>query len=182
MSRLPRPIPPIAVKLRVVLRQLGTFPELIDTLVEGATKGRQLGDEVAANLFVLACTLACPVNSLQLDHDPALENREKLVELPNGRRKRVVVVPDGAIVLRYYPDANDPEHLFYRPHGAEFAGSHDVKTRVRGDHGQLSDNALAKKERRRLRKLDPRRRRAKIANRKRPWPKRKLATRHKIKG
>jgi len=179
MARLPRPNVPLDIKLRVVLKQLGTFPETIDTLVEGATKGRRLGIEVEANLFVLACTLGCPVDSLQLDHDEALENREKLVELPNGRRKRTVVVPDGAIVLRYYPDANDPAHLFYRPHGAEYVGSHDVKTRVRGDHGQLSDNMLAKKERRRQRKLDPKRRRAKIPNRKRPWAKRSFPKRIK---
>jgi hypothetical protein len=46
-----------------------------------------------------------------------------------------------------------------------------------GDRGQLSDNALAKKERRRLQKLDPKRRVAKIAQRKNPWPKRSFPKR-----
>ena len=77
----------------------------------------------------------------------------------------------------YIPDANDPEHLFYRPHGAQFAGSHDVKTRIRGDHGQFSDLALIKRERRRQKKATPAKRdftfRTNKSKLKRKWPKRK---------
>ena len=140
--------------------------------IDAAVKERTLGKSLDVALESLAGLLGCVVSDLQLDHDPALENREKLVEMRLGTRGRVIVVPNGAKVLRYFTDAIDPEYLFYRPHATELAGSHDVKTRVRGDNGQLSDNALAKKERRRLRKLDPKRRRAKIAQRKKPWPKR----------
>jgi hypothetical protein len=68
----------------------------------------------------------------------------------------------------YEPDANDPEYLVYRPHGAQHAGSHDVKTRIRGEHGQFSDIAMIKRQRRRER---PAKRKAKIPSR--PFQKRK---------
>lgn len=184
MARLPRPNPSVEVRCRVVLRQLGEF--FIDDVIRAnrfvprVVPSRNLGRLLDEQLAALAALLKCEVKDLWLDHDPALENREKLVEMPNGHRRRTVVVPKDAKVLRYFPDANDPEHLFYRPQGTQFAGSHDVKTRIRGDRGQLSDNALAKKERRRLRKLDPNRRHVKIPQRKKPWPKgRKIQNRRK---
>ena len=145
MARLPRPDIPTAVELAVVLRQIGDDAVAVKAKVRAAKKARRLAAERDAKLFVLACTLGCPVASLDLDHDPALENREKLVEMPDGRRRRVVIAPKGATILRYYPDANDPEHLFYRPRGKEHGGSHKVKTLVRGDHGQHSDLALNNK-------------------------------------
>lgn len=145
MSRLPRPNVPTAVELAVVLRQNGDDAATVKATVARSKKSRRLSADRDANLFVLACTLACPVASLDLDHDPALENREKLVEMPDGRRRRVVIAPKGAVVLRYFPDANDPEHLFYRPREHEHGGSHKVKTLVRGDHGQHSDLALNNK-------------------------------------
>jgi len=53
---------------------------------------------------------------------------------------------------RYAPHAHDPDCLRYRPQPPEFAGSHHVKTNVRGEHGQYSDVVLAKRERRRERR------------------------------
>lgn len=152
MARLYRPHVPLEVRCRVALRQLGEmWPD-------------QVLDEVRANyrdpyrprsgfgaflemlLAKLAELLGCVVEDLRLDHDPPLALREsKLIGL-TGRRK-------------YMPDANDPEHLAYRPHGAEFAGSHDVKTRIRGEHGQFSDVQLIKRRRRRERKAQPVKRR-----------------------
>lgn len=165
MSRLVRPLIPAAVKLAVVLRQLGMPQEIVVVFVAAAKRGRRLGAEIKAKLFVLACSLGCPADDLQLDHDPALENREK-VFICN-------------IHVGYEPAANDPEHLFYRPQSPEFAGSHKIKTLVRGDHGQHSDRALAAKNRKIARNRDPKRRRVKIKSRgfqknglKRGWPSR----------
>lgn len=133
-------------KLRVLCRQLGEmFP---DELLRIAAEQRSLGLFVRDRLARLADLLRCDIKDLHLDHDPALVNREKDVRLPNGTvLRRVVVVPVGAEVLRYYPDANDPEHLIYRV-GGETGSAHDVKTRVRGEHGQHSDLALARKNKR----------------------------------
>ena len=160
MSRLPRPDPPIEVRCRVVLRQIGEmFPDQVI-----AAHPRALGKLLDSLLARLAPLLGCEVSDLRLDHTWALENRPKRFK--------------AGVHVDYYPSANDPEWLGYRPHGTQFAGSHDVKTRIRGDNGQLSDNALAKKERRRQRKLDPKRRKTKIKSRgfqkgpKREWPKR----------
>jgi hypothetical protein len=137
MPRLYRPTIPVGVRCRVILRQLGEmFVE--DTLA--AHKGK-LGFLLLGCLNQFASVTACEVSDLRLDHDPPLGAR------PQERR--------GLGKKTYYiPDANDPAHLFYRPHGAQFAGSHDVKTRIRGDHGQYSDIALIKRERRRQKKKD----------------------------
>src|SRR6185369_1150215 len=54
-------------------------------------------------------------------------------------------------IVRYVPDANDPANLKYRPHGAQFDGTRDAQNRTRGEHGQFSDIALIKRERRRTR-------------------------------
>jgi len=66
----------------------------------------------------------------QCDHDPALVNRE--FDEDTGK---------------YTPDANDPDYLVWRT-----KSEHDIKTRVRGDHGQHSDFALARKRKRKERK------------------------------
>ncbi|MDE2103560.1 MAG: hypothetical protein KGL39_40345 [Patescibacteria group bacterium] len=141
--RLLRPSIDMRTKLRVLCRQLGEmFPDEVVTI---AVEQRSLGLFVRDRLARLAALLCCDVEDLHLDHDPALVNREKDVQMPDGSvRKRVVIVPRCAVVLRYYPDANDPEHLIYRV-GGKTGSAHDVKTRVRGDHGQHSDLALARK-------------------------------------
>lgn len=139
MSRLPRPPIPLAVQLNAALRQLspGINPEAVAIHVAAMKRARRLGVRLAQVKESIARGFGCEVSDLRLDHTLALENRTK------------VFVSN--VHVDYDPPANDPGWLGYRPHGAEFDGSHDVKTRIRGDRGQLSDNALAKKERRRLR-------------------------------
>ncbi len=170
MSRLPRPHIPDSIKVKVALRQIG-YVDPDDYVEYHKSIGQTLKVILAEIMADLATNFGCEVSDLHLDHDPALENREKLIEMPNGRRQRTVVVPEGAKVLRYFPDANDPAYLLYRPHGAQFAGSHDVKTRIRGDRGQHSDAGLARKNKRIKKNRDPKRRKAKIPQRKNPWPK-----------
>lgn len=79
---------------------------------------------------------------VHLDHHPALENRQRIGD-------------------RYLPDANDPDYLTYRT-----AHDHHIKTSVRGDGAQFADNVIAKRERRRRKKLEGKRRKFK-------WPKRR---------
>lgn len=164
MPRLYRPTVPVEVKVRVVLRQLGEmFP---DDAIRGALGRRgRLGGFLTMKLADLAKLLGCEVSDLRLDHDPPLGARPK-----RGTGERTV----------YTPGANDPEHLKYRPHGTQFEGSHDVKTRIRGDHGQHPDRVLIKKQRRLERGPRPKRG-PKIQSRgfakpvgKTRWPKRPL--------
>lgn len=171
MARLYRPAIPVHVKCRVVLRQLGEM--FIDDTIELYRKNRNLGWLLEVSLAKYAALLKCEVVDLRLDHDPALGLRQR-----TGEGKRTV----------YKPDANDPAALAYRPHGAQFAGSHDVKTRIRGDHGQYSDIVLMKRERRREKKAAAAKMRNKLpkfkARRKAircrwKWPKRKLQKRRK---
>lgn len=153
MGRLLRPSIPLALELRVLCRQLGEM--FADDVVAIATEARSLGTVVVDRKERLAALLGCKVEDLRLDHDPALVNREKIMLL-DGAEFRGVVRPKGAKVLRYFPDANDPEYLAFRPHQADAAGSHDVKTRIRGDRGQLSDLALARKAKRAAKKAEGR--------------------------
>lgn len=83
---------------------------------------------------------------VELHHRPALVNRQR----------------DGD---DYIPRANDPDYLIYLP-----ADDHDIETRVRGQHGQYSDLAMARKRKRRERKA---------ARPKRRWPTRKFPARLK---
>lgn len=132
MARLYRPSIPLEIKCRIVLRQLGEM--FIDDVL--AAHDRGLGKLLSEKLAEFAETIKCEVSDLRLDHDPPLAARP---QFRRGLGKKTY----------YQPDANDPEHLFYRPHGAQFSGSHDVKTRIRGDHGQYPDIVLIKRERRR---------------------------------
>lgn len=124
MARLPRKHIPLRVRCEVVSRQLGIEPP------PASADGKAL----QARLAVLAGLLACEVADLRLDHDPALENREKIRDV------------DGEI-LRYVPDELDPLHLIYRE-----KHDHHIKTNVRGERGQFADNVIAKRERRREKK------------------------------
>lgn len=169
MARLYRPAIPVEVRCRVVLRQLGEMfaDDVIraNRFVPRAVPTRSLARLLAEKLEQLAALLKCEVKELRLDHDPALGLREKI-----GDGKKT----------RYVPDANDPEHLAYRPHGAEHAGSHDVKTRIRGDHGQYSDIVLIKRERRRERRAcNKPAKKARVLAKKTKWPKRSFQKRKK---
>ncbi len=146
MARLYRPTIPVEIKCRVALRHLGECK--VDLVIEawrpsrGGTSmagtgsvGGSHGRLLERLLPRLADLFDCKVEDLRLDHDPPLAAR------PQERR--------GLGRKTYYiPDANDPEHLFYRPHGPQFDGSHLIKTNVRGDHGQHPDRVLIKKMRR----------------------------------
>lgn len=159
MSRIFRPYIPLRIRCEVATRQLGWNEPY--TLVKVHHCG--YGALLEMMLHPLAVQLGCNVSELRLDHEPALALRPLM-----HKRKTGTVV--------YKPDANDPEFLFYRPHGAQHAGSHDIKTRIRGDHGQFSDIALIKRQRRRERGPKPKRG-PKIVSRgfpkiKRPFPKR----------
>lgn len=150
MAKLYRPHIPIEVKCRVVLRQLGEmFPD--EVLNERRRHHRGFGPFLKQKRQELADLLGCEVSDLRLDHDPPL----------GARVKHDYHKGDDMIGMTYFsvyePDANDPEYLRYRPHGAQFAGSHDVKTRIRGDHGQFSDITLIKRQRRRERGPKPKR-------------------------
>lgn len=166
MPRLVRPHIPVEVQCRVAMKGLGEiWPDQVirDWKPASLTSLRDLLKTKLAEV------LRCKFDELRLDHDPALGVRKKVF------RKGVHV--------DYVPMANDPEHLFYRPHGPQHAGSHDVKTRIRGDRGQFSDVTLIKRERRRERKRDRRPRSGKAVPtfkaavrkpRKTKWPKRPL--------
>lgn len=168
MPRLPRPLQPLSLKLTVALGQLGFSPDHVERQVEAAAEGHSLRTILDIMLASLAATFGCPVDELRLDHDPPLAAREKLIRLPSGRKAHAVVVPKGGTLLRYFPDANDPRFLNYRPHSSEYEGSHHIKTFIRGEHGQYSDVQIIKRQRRRDRKLKSRR--------KRKWPRRSYSS------
>lgn len=139
--RLPRPYIPMEVRLQVALRQAYqagycsagfSFPVSIQFQLQNALLFL-FGDEQA-----------------HLDHDPALQNRERYADKTG---------------IHYIPDANDPNYLIYRT-----AQDHKIKTLVRGDGAQHSDAALARKNKRIARNRDPKRRKRKWPTR--PFPKR----------
>lgn len=155
MPRLYRPHIPLSVRISVAHRQIQKAGRQT-AVFEGVTKRSQLD----GLLRFLAHCLGCDVSDLRLDHDPPLAAR------PQERR--------GLGKKTYYiPEANDPDHLFYRPHGPEFAGSHLIKTNVRGDNGQHPDRVLIKKAKRLERGPRPKRPSGfKKSAAKRPWPSR----------
>jgi hypothetical protein len=134
--RLYRPHVPLSVRIKVVQRQLAER-EARDPGVRypRPSTGWTLANQLRFLLEIWAEILPCEVKDLRLDHDPPLGAR------PQERRGL------GRKVY-YIPDANDPEHLNYRPHGPQFEGSHLIKTNVRGEHGQHPDRVLIKKMRR----------------------------------
>lgn len=131
MPRLYRPHIPLSVKCEVAERQLA---QSIVVFSFASVPERPLGLRLKGLLTALAERLGCKPEDLRLDHDPPLGAR------PKARR--------GLGKKTYYiPDANDPNHLGYRPHGPEHDGSHLIKTNVRGEHGQHPDRVLIKKQR-----------------------------------
>jgi hypothetical protein len=142
MGRLYRPHIPLAVRVKVAGRdcyRAGINPP--------AREAREpLGNFLKRLLVALSAAIGCEVSELRLDHDPALGARAQVPD--KSPRKDAGWSNSFGVPMRYEPPANDPDHLFYRPHGVQFSGSHDVKTRIRGDHGQHSDIALIKKMRR----------------------------------
>jgi hypothetical protein len=125
MAKLPRPYIPRSVRYQVAMRQLGVaaleYP-----------RPRYQGTVFRDALEQLCKKLDCALKDLQLDHDPALENRKQI-----WRKGEFI---------DYDPPANHPAYLIYRERHA-----HHIKTNVRGDGAQYPDRVLANRERRRLR-------------------------------
>lgn len=185
MGRLYRPHIPLGVRCIVALRQLNGAPTVNFYGVRSdeiwlKNNRRAVGKGLRGLLDQLAKKFGCDVSDLRLDHDPPLGAR------PKERR--------GLSKKTYYvPDANDPDHLVYRPHGPEFAGSHLIKTNVRGEHGQHPDRVLIKRQKRRERAEELGRQKPKAKMRapkrklrgagfpkaKRLWPKQKFGSRRK---
>ena len=142
--RLCRPYIPFIVRCRVAARQIGWGERSMDgqkAAIEmllclhrpdhGGEQGTTGYARLLRNILAeLGPKLGCEPKDLQLDHDPALENR------PFNKRTQ-----------KYTPDANDPDFLLYREKHA-----HKIKTLVRGDGAQLSDAAQARKRKRAERK------------------------------
>lgn len=143
MPKLLRPHIPYKVRCRVAMRQLGLTPEQISEStgnIENRKNARYMRVSYASYLkeFLLPRLRSkLWINKEHLDHDPALENREKVFRKSEH--------------IGYRPDANDPDFLIYRDRA-----DHDIKTRVRGEHGQFADNVIAKRERRRKKKATKR--------------------------
>lgn len=135
-ERRKRPgLPPVQIQITVAVRQLGPGANTAYFCQSPA----ELLDLLLADL---ASKIGCEVIDLQLDHDPMLRVREY--------RPR-----KGKPVASWYaPHAHDPDRLVWRSRRPQDAGSHLVKTYVRGERGQLSDTALAKRERRREKNPD----------------------------
>ena len=120
--RLKRPYIPLSVRIKVAERQLAYHGVIL-----AVNKEPSLAKQLTELLGVLQSILRA--DKLHLDHDPALALRKF-----NKRTGK------------YKPDANDPEFLKYRA-----VDGHRTKTFIRGEHGQRSDIAQIKRERRRKR-------------------------------
>lgn len=120
--KLLRPHIPLDVKLQVAARQLCQGNGLACVLSVMASRWTK---QAKLDWMLHVLFGAGPVH---LDHDPPLALRYY-----NERTGK------------YRPPANDPMHLVYRT-----AKEHEVKTRVRGDHGQFADLALIRREKRRV--------------------------------
>jgi hypothetical protein len=137
--KLPRPYIPISVRLFVAERQ---FLECGITDLHSLYSWRYYWRPVKGNTEKLEALLTALFGKakVELHHRPALLNRERTKK--GG----------------YIPDANDPDYLVYLP-----VDDHDIETRVRGQHGQHSDLGLARKNKRKAKKLKAK---------KRKWPSR----------
>lgn len=122
---------PLSVQVAVAERQLGNTREKMEyVLFCSGTKRMSL-----ANRLSIALGILFGAQTVNLDHTWALIDRRY-----NQRIKRVAD--------RYTPNANDPAYLEWRPKARDATRSHDIKTFVRGDNGQLSDIGLRNKQRR----------------------------------
>jgi hypothetical protein len=170
--KLHRPYIPLEVRRQVIMRQLGMKPIDREKILEGwraegliGAKNRFSQKEIlTVFLGQLANHLGCSPGELELHHRPALVNRNcrfksgnHTVDFPPGTvATGYCYFPPGTVVTGYYyfvgyvPDANDPDYLVYVP-----KQDHDIETRVRGQGAQLSDLAIARKRKRKERKVNP---------------------------
>lgn len=152
--KLLRPHISIHIRCIVAMRQLGEmWPEQVLSIHKNKT--------VLLKHLLNRLTELIGAERLQLDHQPALALRKKIFR--NG------------VHVEYRPHSSDPEHLIWREKNA-----HRIKTQVRGDHGQFSDLALIRREKRRAKKLkkNPRTWQSKpMRSGKAKWPKRSFPKR-----
>jgi hypothetical protein len=127
--RLPRPYIPLAVRVKVAERQLREAHPLAASILYGLDEPMPLGKRLRRLLAALF-----PVGKVELHHRPALTNRRRYQRNPSAE-------------VKYIPPANSPDHLVYL-----LKDDHDIETRVRGQNGQHSDLALARKRKRKERK------------------------------
>lgn len=132
--KLYRPHIPLEVRCEVAARQAG-YDKTSAAVLLSVNTGR-FKALLGPLLMQVSYRLGCKVNDLHLDHDPALATRTKRSHF-NGKRW----------IAFYSPDANDPAYLIYREKHA-----HQIKTNVRGEHGQFPDRVLIKRERKRRNK------------------------------
>lgn len=150
MARLYRPHIPLPIKVQVAMKAL--LARGINAFEHSRRDGESLSAMLDRVLKLLADSIGCEIKDLRLDHDPSLGARRKRRDYKQIRNSFF-----NEEITKYFPDANDPNHLFYRPHGPQFEGSHLIKTNVRGDHGQHPDRVLIKKARRIERGQKPKR-------------------------
>jgi hypothetical protein len=120
MTRLVRPHVPLSVRLEVIARQLQRDGKLMAVLTVSVLTMKN-SDRLA---YLLKAMFGD--QPYELDHDPCLALRYRDDETGE-----------------YDPPANSAEHLVYR-----LRDEHKTKTRIRGDHGQFSDLALIRREKR----------------------------------
>jgi hypothetical protein len=161
VKRIRPPMPPLAVRVQVAERQLTSLnaPHARSVLY-GLGSSTPLKYRLIRLLQALRWAMGLPQDAkLALDHDPAL-----ILRPYNPRIKDVA--------RRYIPHAHDPDALLYRE-----KANHQQKTTGRRPGAERtitvkgSDVGLMAKFARLER--EPRRK-AKIAQRKNPWPKRKM--------
>lgn len=128
---------PIGIQLAVAERQIGNQENALAPYIGSVTRWRQEhGREMSASRALnIALRLLFGDATVNLDHTWALIDRPY-----NPRIKNVAA--------RYTPHANDPDYMEWRPKARDAERSHDIKTFVRGDNGQLSDIGLRNKQRR----------------------------------
>ena len=151
--RLYRPHIPWSVREQVIDRQMAAAGFLCCMVAQYASSAER---RVRWKLKEF-----CAGRAVELHHRPALCNRTRSTIYTTGP-------------LAYIPAANDPDYLVYLLAGA--GEEHDIETRVRGQHGQLSDHGVARKRKRKERKAKRPKRRwpsRKLRSIKQ-WPKRKL--------
>ena len=165
MSQLPRPYIPLSIRVQVAERQFIVATACGFTNAFGIpTPISEIREKWAKNNSAMLKHMLTTMfgdQKVHLDHDP-----------PLGARKKVF---KRGVHVDYDPPANDPRYLVYR-----LAVDHRTKTNVRGEHGQHPDRVLIKKNRRLEERQSgkvPPRRKAKIAQRKNPWPSRPFSRR-----
>lgn len=167
---------PIGVQLAVAERQISLSGFMPQYLLEifpssnwSACNWANPKSLSASRKLKIALRILFGEQTVNLDHNPALITRAY-----NPRIKDVAA--------RYTPNANDPDYMAWRPKARDAERSHDIKTFVRGDNGQLSDIGLRNKQRRMDRNrgiIKSKRPKAKIKSRgfKKPVTKHKWASR-----